>query len=267
MSPAKSLFTWLEFNKFKCTQCTLWALALFLSYQDLNAAPPIEAATDTLLKPYRITYRTENRFLMPFKSTVTHELKQQENGHWKLTERIKAPLIKCKRKSYFEWDQNHLKVNTYLFAQRSLTQSKNIRLEFDWQTLKAVDKTATLPTAFDLAPGTLDRTSYLVQLRLDLMQKQPLKNYTLIGSDGIKTYRFETIGEEPIETTLGVINTIKLRRIDVSNPEDEEILWLAPEWDYSLVRLERHENNHVYTLAIKGGVLNGKPLVSPEATR
>ena len=64
------------------------------------------------------------------------------------------------------------------------------------------------------------------------------------------------MGEEFLKTELGIISTLKLKRIRQKSNR-ETFLWFAPQWNYLLVKLEQKEKGgENYTMLLREGSLN-----------
>jgi len=76
----------------------------------------------------------------------------------------------------------------------------------------------------------------------------------------LKQYRFEVVGEETLDTPLGKVTTIKVRRKENNNEEREIYAWFAKDFQYLLVRLQQEENGSAYTIYLSKASLNGKAI-------
>ena len=109
-----------------------------------------------------------------------------------------------------------------------------------------------------------NRLSYQVQLRRDLINHCELLEYSVISHGRLKTYRFERLGEETLETPLGSINAIKIRRVREDN-DRETVLWFAPQLNHLLVKLwQREKDGAEYQIVLKEGHFGGQPLTITE---
>ncbi len=81
-----------------------------------------------------------------------------------------------------------------------------------------------------------DKLSFLYQLYLMRPQE---KTFTIMITLGyrIESYVIEAAGEEEIETGLGSMNAVHLRRINLAPGDDHVEVWLAPAMDYLPVKL------------------------------
>ncbi len=110
---------------------------------------------------------------------------------------------------------------------------------FDADTHQAVNVASG--EAIDIAwQGALyDEGSVAEKLRLDVAAERDPLNYAVMDEEGnSKTYRFQRLGEERINTPYGKLDTIKVERVR-DNKKRETYYWFAPEMDYLLVQLQQ----------------------------
>lgn len=101
-----------------------------------------------------------------------------------------------------------------------------------------------------LTEGVLDRITYTLQLRLDLLNnKKDNLSYTVMEPKKIKHYTFHIIGDEKITTPLGTFNTVKLETVNEKGDRKTQI-WLAKDLDYLLIRLVQYKDNSLDAEAI-----------------
>ncbi len=109
---------------------------------------------------------------------------------------------------------------------------------------------------------TLDRMSQQEQLRLLLLNDpNPREDISIRVADGkrVKDYRLVYTGEEPVDTPMGRINTLHFERIH-DDPERKSDIWLAPAWDYLMVKTVHIEDDRPVEVLITGGAIDGEPL-------
>ena len=121
---------------------------------------------------------------------------------------------------------------------------------------------------FALELGHLDGLTYQLKLQSDLIklarkkdqlttQKTSSLHYPLITKGRQKVYHFKILGEEVLETLLGKITTLKIKKL-YKNDKRETLLWFAPKWNFALVQLwQKEENGDDYRISIEKGTVNG----------
>ena len=238
---------------------TLLLSALLLA-STFFSLPSLAEDNPVALKPYRLEYQAVYNFLMPFKGKAIRELTQLEDGSWQLAHSVNSALIKVKENSYFQWQDNQPLVSQYDYLQSSIAKKKRIDMAFDWAQNQATNSAYDPARTFAIEPGTQDKLSYQVWMRQHLLEGQQPQSYVIADKKRLKTYNFEVLGEEILETKLGKVNTLKLKRDRGPDAERQTIFWLVPEWDYLLAQIEQTERGKTYRVKIKNGSLDGEPL-------
>jgi hypothetical protein len=82
----------------------------------------------------------------------------------------------------------------------------------------------------------------------------------------LKTYDYEIIGEEVINTDLGALKTTKIRRVTNADKKRDTVVWLAKDWDYLIVKLTHDDNGEKNTLNISKGIVGGRKLIPLQST-
>ncbi|WP_303900947.1 DUF3108 domain-containing protein [Thiohalomonas denitrificans] len=114
------------------------------------------------------------------------------------------------------------------------------RMRFDWKEEVVTYLREGKETKVAVRPGILDKLLYQVALERDLSEGEKHLEYTFADRGEIKTYRFDVIGQEQLETPLGTYQTLKVQREDVT-------LWVAPALDYTLVQLVQEKKDYTAT--------------------
>ena len=87
--------------------------------------------------------------------------------------------------------------------------------------------------------------------------------YQVADGGRLKTYTFEVLGEETLDTPTGKLSTIKIKRLR-NHGKRVTYLWLAIDWNYMLVRLQQKESDgKQYEINLTAATLNGQSVVGP----
>jgi hypothetical protein len=107
------------------------------------------------------------------------------------------------------------------------------------------------------------------QLRLDLASGLKDIYYTVIKNGQIEYYRYQVVGNEILETSIGKLNsTILLRKDSIEGKESTDVqskIWLASDWDYLMLKLETYDEDKVTTMIFTQGALDGQPITPLKA--
>jgi hypothetical protein len=143
----------------------------------------------------------------------------------------------------------------YQYDRYGKNATRNVRVTFDWQN-EAVFNTAQAHTwRMSLPPGTLDKLNYLLALMGDLVDGKRSMRYTIADGGRLKTYEMREAGSETLDTALGTLETLKMRRVRHAD-YGEATLWCAPALGFLPVKLENRDRDgrlvSMYIQSIEG---------------
>lgn len=146
-----------------------------------------------------------------------------------------------------------LRPHDYLKVRRSGKKiKKRTHIVFDWTHNKILvpDEPGTPPR--DIPGSAQDKHSMQLAVMHDLaLGKRKNLQYTAVDYDRIKTYHFNILGEETVDTPLGIYRAIKVERVRKKS-DGKMLIWFAPELDYLPVRMEEHqEDGTLYRSVLK----------------
>ena len=255
-----------KFNALKL-QSFIRTVLLSILFATLMFSTTTHADTqkDPALLPYELTYAaTYNGMDINAKRQLT-----SSEGHYTLTTTAENMLSNIEEKSEFLLDNSGTIVDQdYQYKRSILGIKKKEKLTYDRETGTAHYKSKKKERQVNLDDGQLNRLTYQVQLQRDLLNlKNPaLKKpnatfeYQVISRGRLKTYRFEVIGDETLETPLGNVKATKVKRIRKNN-DRETLFWFAPQWNYTLVQLwQREKGGDDYKIVLQKGTHNGQQL-------
>lgn len=125
--------------------------------------------------------------------------------------------------------------------------NRHVGLAFDWRKGTVVNTVNGAPWSMAIPDLTLDKLLYQYALMRDLQNGAQELRYLVADGGGLKTYRFERLGNETVKTPLGHLETVKLQRVEGGH---KTIIWCAPRYGYMPVRVEQHRDRKVATLTI-----------------
>lgn len=139
----------------------------------------------------------------------------------------------------------------YRYERRG-SKNKTVTIEFDWDERTTLNTEKGRSWRLEVPEGTLDKLSYMLALIRDLRAGQREFQYSVNARGKLRTYHFEAVGEERVDTTFGAMRTLKVERIrDPGNPR-ETVVWFAPRLRYFPVKImDRDEDGTVTTLRIR----------------
>ena len=112
--------------------------------------------------------------------------------------------------------------------------------------------------------GLLDRGSLQVELMRDLTACAVPGPYRYVDDEGITTYQYERLDDAVTETGIGEVATIRFAQ-QREGSSRRTVLWLAPEYAYVPVRIERYREGEVewnFALNSLSGIERTEPACS-----
>jgi len=213
-------------------------------------------------QPFEATYKAKYRGISV---TAVRTLKTLEDGSQYYSFVADSLIAKMTETSQFRWSSDNFIIPLRYTYERSVMGSKRkAELTFDWDKNQVVNDVQEKAWKMSIPPATLDKLSYQLQLRADLINGKPLSEYDVADGGKLKKYGFEIVGEETLKTRAGPFAVIKVRRIREQDEERQTVIWFAKNWDYLVVRLQQEEDDKSYEIDLTSATLNGKPVKGDE---
>ena len=183
--------------------------------------------------------------------TVTHELIPLGDNRHKLRFFADSLVASIEETSIFSSPEGELlQPERYSYDRSGLGRDRKARITFDWDKRKVINDINDNPWKMDVPVGTQDKVSFQVQLQRDLIAgKTENLAYTIADGGKTKQYDFAIVGNERLKTPLGEVDTIKIKRTR-KDSDRVTYAWMAPKYDYLLVRMQQEEDGDVYTINI-----------------
>lgn len=210
------------------------------------------------LTPFENKYSAK---LYGFNIDVTSRLNSQSNGVYEFYFDANSTLGRVTEISQFQWNPNeHFAIPLqYNYKRTGIGKNRDQALSFNWIKNEVVNTKTDSHLALDASKKIQDSLSYQLQLRQDLMAGKKNLSYLITNGKKNREYKFEILGDEVLDTPLGKVTTVKIKRIQTSD-ERETYAWFAKDFQYLLVRLQQEENGSAYTIYISKASLNGKAI-------
>lgn len=224
-------------------------------------AQATDAGTANALKPYYAEYRTTARGMS---LTLKRELETDGEGHYTLTNGGKLLVVGFHEVSVFTIDDGQIQPGSYVYQGTGLiNRRREVHFVPGSDTIRSLYKDEWYELPY--TEGTLDRMSQQEQLRLTLLTAdEPRQDIDIRIADGsrVKDYELVFVGDELIETGLGMVNTLHFERLH-DDPDRASDIWLAPDWDYLMVKTLHVEDDKPVEITLTSGDLAGVPLEPP----
>lgn len=219
------------------------------------------SSQQSFIKPYRAVYNARFDTFLPFEGKAIRQLQQQPNGQWLLSHTIDSGILSLKETSLFNWQNQQPRTQTYQYKQNSIGKNKIQQLDFDWVALEAHHETDKAPGSFTIPVNALDKLTYQLKMRQDLQSGKEIGVYSVADKRKLKEYGFILLGTEELNTPVGKLKTVKIKRDRGPDNKRETTFWLASDWDYLLVKIQQKEKGKDYKVVLFEGELNGKPII------
>lgn len=144
--------------------------------------------------------------------------------------------------SQWQWQDPLIRPLRYVYERSGGRKERRAELEFDWPRGQVENRVEGQPWQMDIPRGTLDKLVVTLAMMKDLERGKKSMEYSVADGGILKTYRFQVVGEEVVDTPAGRFNSIKLERLREDNKR-YTALWCAPSLHYLPVRIEQQEKD------------------------
>lgn len=142
--------------------------------------------------------------------------------------------------------------------------ARKVQVSFDWENGVVLNTAQDHTWRMSVPPGTLDKLNYLLALMRDLANGERNMRYTIADGGRLKIYDMRAAGTETLETALGTLKTLKIRRLR-DRDDGEAILWCASALGFLPVKLEHRDRDgrlvsmHIQSIEGMPPTVNKKP--------
>jgi hypothetical protein len=153
-----------------------------------------------------------------------------------------AWFVKDKIKEHSVWrlEGNHLRPLEYVYNREGGSKTRYIKLAFDWQHHTVTNSIDGDPWRMEIPPEAQDKLVYQLSIMYDLLKGRKDLEYKIADGGKLKDYEFEIQGEEVLNTSMGKIKTVRIRRV---GDRRDTTVWCAPQFSYLPVRLEQQDTD------------------------
>lgn len=208
------------------------------------------SAGNTTLQPYSAVYAASYKGMS---AEARQTLTANTSDHFTLKRDVDSLFIKLSEQSEFQLHDNNFIVSRYTYQRGGFASKKNIEQLFQWDknNLHVTENKRSRDVA--ITPPLYDKLSYTEALRLQLLRAGTLpKNISITFADRhhIKTYDFTVGDQEDVTVPAGKMRAVRLER-HVPQDKKHTTIWVAPELDYLLVKLEQTDDGDRQELYLK----------------
>ena len=247
-----------EFNTTRAQASCRWLLAGTALLLAWLSNPGLAADEVVKLRPYTAQYTTTTRGL---DLGLTRKLRTGADGSFTLTNGGKIMVVGFHEVSVFAVDGTRVLPRSYVYQGTGLiNRRREVHFTRGSDTIHSLykDQWYDLPRT----DKTLDRMSQQEQVRLLLLNDPtPKEDISIQVADGkrVKDYQLVFAGEEMVETALGPVQALHFKRVH-DDPERKSDMWLAPAWDYLMIKTVHIEDGEPVRVVITGASIEGVPV-------
>ena len=224
------------------------------------------------LRPYTATYNTT---ALGVSLTLSRSLEAPEAGadRYILTNIGDLMVAGFHEISVFRVTNGQVSPESYVYRGTGLMK-RHRELQFSAETgvIRSLHKDQWYELPYHKT--TLDRMSQLEQLRLALLAGRAAPGPAAPGpaappdvlilrvADGkrVKDRKLVFVAAEALDTPLGQIGTLHFERLH-DDPERQSHIWIAPGWDYLVVKTVHVENGKPVEMILTGATIAGAPVI------
>lgn len=182
---------------------------------------------------------------VPFKGKAVWKL-TNENGTYEFSMEAKSLFTSMTEHSEFKLAQNSsapcaLRPTRYHYSRDGFGKDRSRSIHFDWTKREATFQNKTQETVLTWEGELTDKLSEHIAVRCHLMAGKTQFSVIVADRGIIKEHQFIVTATEMVDTGIGKIKALKLERTRESGDRRSTTLWIAPELDYLLVKLEQEK--------------------------
>lgn len=214
----------------------------------------------TSLKPYSTVYNTTAHGLS---IKLRRQLSIDEDRRCTLTSEGSLLVVGLSEISSFRLTRGRVEPISYVYQGTGLiNRRREVHFMPDSSIIRSLYKSEWY--ALPDTGHTLDRMSQQEQMRMNLLaHDEALQEMTFTVADGrkVRDYTLELIGSERLQTPMGAVDTLQYER-QRDNEERLSQLWVAPDWDYLVVKTLHIENGKTIEADLIRAQIDGTPVSS-----
>lgn len=158
-------------------------------------------------------------------------------------------LLSARQTATFDMEQCKVEPASYVAVnKRPFKQETTETLQFDRSQNTAEYRSEDEQKTFDVSERLYDPISLFFEARCELMQGKKDFSYPLIRKGNKTTHVYKVTGTETVETGEGPVEAMVVERERRSTKRHTR-LYVAPELDYLLVKIEHREGRMVNIVA------------------
>ena len=235
-------------------QLQLFLFCISLSLNSISLATPLEFEARYSAKAMGLTASAQRS------STRTPE------GTYRLQNSLELTVMSfsvgsIRETSEFAFIDDQVQSLSYEYSQTGVSSTSET-IFFDWDNATAASVVEDESVQVPIENEILDKLNFGVRLGLDLeLSEQDEHVYKILDGDEIEEHTYRITARETVATPLGDIATIRLERVRAATSKRKTTIWLAPDWQYLLVKLQQVSSSGTMTeILLESAQIDGKSL-------
>jgi len=228
-----------------------WHIPLLLG---LSLALPSELAAEIFPPEFEATYSLHTKGFEV--GRMIRELDAGENGTWVFRSQTSATGIvgffrreEVRERSRWLREDGRVYPLRYHYERSGGKNDRTVSVRFDWSKSQVLNTYNDRSWRMEVPPGTLDKLLYQLVMMRDLARQSEALVYDIADGGKMKTYRFEVLREEAVETHLGSFDTLVIERAS-SDSKKRTTIWCARGLHYLPVKVSHTDKRGNETLVL-----------------
>ena len=196
------------------------------------------------LEPFRAHYQATYKigwFSLNIEGVRT--LSALDDQRWLLTFEASTTGASLSERSIFKLENGQIIPKEYQYSTAGLLNKDSLHQRFHTEQGVIEDVLQKKMYADTWQPGVQDDLTYILQASLDLAAGKTDLYYDFFQKNSLRSYHYQVVAEELLNTAVGELKTLKLERKDSENRKI--FAWFAVEHNYQLVRLAEYKKGKI----------------------
>jgi len=201
--------------------------------------------------PYEASYLLTRKGKPAGSMRVVLERKSTGAFSYRMDTQVKWGLIRPRvlQSSEFTWENGHVSPVRFQSTQKISLYKRQEFVDFNWKNMKATGRKKRVDFELDIQAGMQDKLSIYFLLARKLCNGEKTIDANVVSGPVLKSYSYRFQAEEVLDTELGRLQAIHLRR-GTPGSEKQTDIWHAEEIRYLPVRLVYRKKSDVTTMEL-----------------
>lgn len=198
------------------------------------------------LQPFHVQYRL---YVSKIPTTIKADLwlrKLEKEDLYQMELEVDSLLIDNRELSTFTWSDCQPRTQHYTHSFRGFGRRRNYQMDFSWNPPSVLTEGRRKTHRTLIEEDTLDELTMLLKARCVLAEGDKQLKVTSVYGTRLREHHMQVIGREIVDTPLGKVECLIVEKKRDQDSERRTLFWVAPEWEYLLVRARHVENRALF---------------------